>query len=138
MSIGSSSAIGATMRMQTQMAAAKAAREEVNGGSKQAHDEPTATTTAGSKEAAGRVGDVWQERAASSDGPRHEVDRRIEDGKSVRVTVVSYSDGSTESLMQLKVDEIVSEVVGSLDAVLRDVEPPNGSDFKGMLVNGLA
>lgn len=81
----------------------------------------------------------WPRGGKSSDGPRVEVDRQTEDSKAVKVTVISYSDGSTESVTLTKVDEIVAQAARQLS---KQVEASGRTDDrtksplgKGMLID---
>lgn len=138
MALGNTSTIGATVRMQALLSAASAARETANipKPAGEETDKLQTATAPARTDAAG--GTEWPRREASSDGPRQEVDRRIEDGKSVRITVVSYSDGSMESLTQFKADDLMLEVAGSLADTFQDVGKPSDWGQRGMLLNKTA
>ncbi len=136
--IGSSLANGSMTRMQAALAAAKAAEPTRK---KNAVEAPVGDqiTIKGVDEKAGLP---LPRRTASSDGPRVEVDRRTEDSKSVKITVISYSDGSSESVTLMKADELTAQISNSLaksgDVVPKSSEKPLFLTNKGLLVNKIA
>lgn len=137
-SIGGGLTNGLVTRMQTALAAAKAAEQ-----SQRKNEVAEPITVNGPRKDVGEArGSAWPGRAASSDGPRVEVDRRTEDAKSVRTTVILYSDGSSESVTQMKADELTAPIDGGMakqsDADYRSSTLGRSITEKGFLVNKTA
>lgn len=137
MSISSSTVIGSLVRKPMASAAAQVTERALKEG---AGKDGTDGNTVG--ETGQKPGSVWPRRMVSSDGPRVEVDRRIEESKAVKITVVSYSDGSSESITQMKADELVGRMTDQLersaDAATRSSRRPLTLEDKGLLVNKMA
>lgn len=134
----SSPANGSAMRMQTALAAAKATEQTRK---KVALEKPIANQNT-TNDASDKLGSQWPRSSASSDGPRVEVDRRTEDSKSVKITVISYSDGSSESVTLMKTDELTAQISSALakpgSATSESSKQPLTLADKGLLVNKLA
>jgi len=134
----SSNLISSAMRMQTALGVARLAAK-------------SATTTAeaeASKEAAAATAAVvgkpaedspearWvSRRSSSSDGPRHEIDRRVVDDESARTTVISYSDGSSESLTQMKTDVMIEDLFRDTKPAQTVREQTAGLNARGLLID---
>lgn len=129
-------------RSMTQLQAALAAEKAAQQG--RAKDPAAASVgdQTAIKGADDKVGSQWPRKAASSDGPRVEVDRRTEDSKSVKITVISYSDGSSESVTLMKADELTDQIADALakpgDASSATSKQALSLTDKGLLVNKIA
>lgn len=136
-SIGRSPVNGLMARTQTTLEAVRAAEElRKQEATRSPPDVGPAVKAKGSGDGAASQ---WPRVGKSSDGPRVEVDRRTEDSKAVKVTVISYSDGSTESVTLTKVDELVAQAARQLskqvEASGRTADRPKSPLDKGMLID---
>lgn len=114
-------------RMQSSLAAAKPAANAEDAREKRTLNAPKGQQVSGES----KSGSAWPRRNLDSDGPRVEVDRRTEEGQSVKITVISYSDGSSESVTMMKADEMVSEVT---DQLMRSRQQSAESVHEGALL----
>lgn len=132
-SIGTSPANGLMARRQTTLEAVRAAEEM-----KKREDARSSLATSATAPLKGRdeAASPWPRRDASSDGPRVEVDRRTEDSKAVKVTVISYSDGSTESVTLTKVDELLAQAARQLSKQV-SAASRTADQLKSMLDRGM-
>lgn len=112
MSISSTSGISAISRLQNALNMAKGVernerKSDVEAASRTAEviEEPSAQR--------GDAKSALSQRAGSADGRRYEVDRRTEESDSAKIVVVTYSDGSSESISQMKADKLISAEVSA-------------------------
>lgn len=73
------------------------------------------------------------------DGRRVEVDRRTEESNAVKITVISYGDGSSESIILTGASELVATIIDQMFDLADDVsgKSQRTSAFgdKGLLVD---
>lgn len=136
--ISSSSSVSPLARMQASLAAAKSAEQAAS----KSPEQPSNPALGGTKLADDGSASTWPRQATSADGRRYEVDRRVEESRAVKVTVVSYSDGSSESLTQFKADELIARITdqlaSSVDSAFEKPTVNAAIGAKGMLVDGRA
>lgn len=136
-SIGSSQSPTAALRMKELMAAARPSKAD----EKQLVDGQPPSEAAGGSSLRAEQGaaSAWPRKPASSDGPRVEVDRRTEDSDAVRITVISYSDGSSESVTQMKTDQLVTRITDQIaeqtEDAARSPKAVTSLNDKGLLVD---
>lgn len=141
MSISSTSGISAISRLQNALNMAKG----VERNERKSDAEAVARAAEAIEEPSAPRGDAKSplpQRAASSDGRRYEVDRRTEESDSAKIIVVTYSDGSTESLSQIKGDRLIANVTEQLtDGMKKSAEQgsrPTSLNDKGLFISKLA
>ena len=76
------------------------------------------------------------DKAKAVAGPtRQEVDRRVSDSVDVKVTVIAYSDGSSETLTEMKSAGKIADASDLFAAQGRIDEPVAGPITKGALID---